>query len=82
VRAVRLIAELPRLKRALRRVISQNKRRLITEEFELDLTFITDRVIAMSLPATWLESFYRNEIDEVARCVWSNFFFIFVSTSA
>jgi len=49
-----------------RRFVSQNKRRLHEGNFELDLTYVTDRVVAMSVPATKFERFYRNPIDQVA----------------
>lgn len=54
----------------LRRQISQNKRRLVITEqdFDLDLTYITDRVIAMGVPASGcITSHYRNPISEVSR---------------
>ena len=37
--------------------------------FDLDLCYITDRVIAFGLPAEGLEAAYRNAADEVARCL-------------
>lgn len=47
--------------------VSQNKRRYVDEDFNLDLTYVTDRVIAMSFPASGSRSFYRNSIQEVGR---------------
>jgi protein-tyrosine phosphatase len=50
-----------------RRVVSQNRRRYVKDGFDLDVTYVTSRVLAMSVPATNFESFYRNHEDEVAR---------------
>ncbi|CDR18867.1 unnamed protein product [Oncorhynchus mykiss] len=35
--------------------------------FDLDLTYVTDRVIAMSFPSSGKQALYRNPIREVAR---------------
>jgi hypothetical protein len=56
------------LKRGLQTAVSQNKRRFIDTEakFDLDLTYICDRMIAMALPCVD-GAMYRNDIREVAR---------------
>jgi len=54
---------------AARRITGENKMRYVDIEngFDLDLTYITDSLIAMSVPATgWVQAF-RNPIGEVAR---------------
>lgn len=53
--------------RALRHLVSQNKVRTVGGGFDLDLTYLTDEIIAMGLPATGSESLYRNPIEEVVR---------------
>ena len=53
---------------ATRRLVSQNRRRFKDEEFDLDLTYVTDGIIAMSLPAhKQKDRLYRNNIDDVER---------------
>ena len=52
----------------LKKKVSGKRRRLIEEGFNLDLSYITDRVIGMSYPAnTWKEKLYRNNIDTVVK---------------
>ncbi|XP_052792295.1 phosphatidylinositol 3,4,5-trisphosphate 3-phosphatase TPTE2-like isoform X3 [Mya arenaria] len=52
---------------ASRRIISQNKRRYVKDGFDLDLCYITERMIAMSFPSSGVQSMYRNNIREVSR---------------
>lgn len=52
---------------ASRRVVSQNKRRYQKDGFDLDLCYITERVIAMSFPSKGMVAMYRNPVEEVAR---------------
>jgi phosphatidylinositol-3,4,5-trisphosphate 3-phosphatase/dual-specificity protein phosphatase PTEN len=51
----------------LRKLVSNKKNRFDNEEFNLDLTYITTRVIAMAFPADGFESIFRNHISDVAR---------------
>ncbi|KAM9788683.1 putative tyrosine-protein phosphatase TPTE [Neosynchiropus ocellatus] len=67
VRVFRLAAQKKELEKVTRRMISENKRRYQKDGFDLDLTYVTDRVIAMSFPSSGKQSFYRNPIKEVAR---------------
>ena len=48
-------------------VYSRGRDRYVNEEFDLDLTYITERIIAMSFPATGMESAYRNSLKDVAK---------------
>ncbi|XP_069859192.1 phosphatidylinositol 3,4,5-trisphosphate 3-phosphatase TPTE2-like [Dipodomys merriami] len=55
------------LERGIRRLVSGNKRRYDKDGFDLDLTYITERLIAMSFPSSGKHSFYRNPMEEVTR---------------
>ena len=50
---------------ALRKLVSGNRRRFTQENVNLDLTYITPNIIAMSYPSSGFESMYRNPIDKV-----------------
>lgn len=50
----------------IRRLVSQKKIRFKDDEYDLDLSYITDRIIAMAYPADGVESTFRNRIDHVA----------------
>ena len=52
-------------------LLRRGRDRYVSEEYDLDLTYITDRIIAMSLPATGVESAYRNSLKDVARLLQS-----------
>lgn len=49
-----------------RTLVSGDKKREIRNNVNLDLTYITPRLIAMAYPATGIESTYRNPINSVA----------------
>ncbi|VDM46634.1 unnamed protein product [Toxocara canis] len=46
-----------------RNLVSQNRRRYKKDRFDLDLTYITDRIIAMGFPALDQEKIYRNSME-------------------
>eukprot|EP00916_Digyalum_oweni_P006818 GHVL01011656.1.p1 GENE.GHVL01011656.1~~GHVL01011656.1.p1 ORF type:complete len:650 (+),score=58.10 GHVL01011656.1:2073-4022(+) len=54
-----------RLQKGLRYKVGMNKRRYQDGKFDLDLTYITKRVIAMGVPAMGTEKLYRNPLTEV-----------------
>ncbi|XP_063156060.1 phosphatidylinositol 3,4,5-trisphosphate 3-phosphatase TPTE2-like [Candoia aspera] len=67
IRIFRLAAEAERFEKMARRMVSENKRRYTRGGFDLDLTYVTARVIAMSFPSSGQQAFYRNPIWEVAK---------------
>lgn len=50
-----------------RNVASGKRNRYKQNNYDLDLTYITTRIIAMSFPASGMEKIYRNSIDSVAQ---------------
>ena len=50
----------------LRELVSQDKVRYMDDEFNLDLTYITPKIVAMAYPADGLESMFRNKITDVS----------------
>ncbi|KAL7718373.1 phosphatidylinositol-3 [Entamoeba marina] len=50
-----------------RRAVSQSKRRFHQYGFDLDLTYVTPRIIGMCLPTEDLDAIYRNPLSEVVR---------------
>ena len=51
----------------IKELVSKKKQRYKGEGFNLDLSYITDRLIAMGFPAQNFESLYRNSMDDVKR---------------
>ena len=49
----------------LRKLVSGKRRRLKKDGIDLDITYITKKVLAMSYPASGFESLYRNSISDV-----------------
>uniref|UniRef100_A0A2K6AT18 Phosphatidylinositol-3,4,5-trisphosphate 3-phosphatase n=1 Tax=Macaca nemestrina TaxID=9545 RepID=A0A2K6AT18_MACNE len=67
IRIFHLIHQKRELEKLMRRLVSENKRRYTRDGFDLDLTYVTERIIAMSFPSSGRQSFYRNPIEEVVR---------------
>lgn len=50
----------------LREIVGGPKNRYKENGYNLDLTYITPRIIAMAFPASGIEKLYRNSIDTIA----------------
>lgn len=48
-------------------MVSQDRKRYIADGFNLDLTYITSRLIAMGFPCMGSEGMYRNDMAQVVR---------------
>ena len=55
---------------ALRSLVSGKRTRFRGDGFNLDLSYITPRVIAMSLPGEGAAATYRNSLDDVSRFLY------------
>nr|XP_060490208.1 phosphatidylinositol 3,4,5-trisphosphate 3-phosphatase TPTE2-like [Panthera onca] len=62
IRVFHLAHQKKHLEMLARRLVSENKRRYKKDGFDLDLTYVTERIIAMSFPSSGQQSFYRNPI--------------------
>lgn len=51
----------------LKSLVSKKKKRFCYDAFDLDLTYITTRIIAMGMPSTSLEGIYRNKMEDVQK---------------
>ena len=51
----------------VRSLVSKQKRRWEADGFNLDLTYITDAIIAMGFPSEGTEGLFRNPLSEVQR---------------
>lgn len=51
----------------VRNLVSEDKKRYKEHGFDLDFSYITDRIIAMCFPAEWIEGLYRNHLNDVAK---------------
>ena len=51
----------------IKRLVSKQKRRFQDSNFDLDMSYITEKVIAMGFPSTGMEKMYRNSLSDVIK---------------
>jgi hypothetical protein len=51
----------------LKSIVSRNRVRYQDSEFNLDLAHVTDKIIAMGLPAQGIHKVYRNDMNDVLK---------------
>ena len=58
-----------KLKKAnfFKRIVSKQKRRFQDTDFDLDMSYITEKVIAMGFPSTGVETIYRNSLSDIIK---------------
>ncbi|CAK9162966.1 unnamed protein product [Ilex paraguariensis] len=49
----------------VRNLVSKKRRRMLVDGYDLDMSYITDRVLAMSFPAEHMRAMYRNPLWQV-----------------
>lgn len=49
----------------IRNLVSKKRRRMLVGGYDLDMSYITDRVLAMSFPAERMRAVYRNPLWQV-----------------
>ena len=52
---------------AVKQLVSKKKRRFKEDGYDLDLSYVTDNIIAMGYPSESMESMYRNSLEDVKR---------------
>ncbi|XP_027353325.1 phosphatidylinositol 3,4,5-trisphosphate 3-phosphatase and protein-tyrosine-phosphatase PTEN1 [Abrus precatorius] len=52
-------------KNFIRNLVSKQRRRMLIDGYDLDMSYITDRVLAMSFPAERMRAMYRNPLWQV-----------------
>ena len=61
------------MKSLIKKVVSGNKIRYNDDGFDLDMTYITPRLVAMSYPASSkIQKIYRNSCHQVAEMLKKN----------
>lgn len=53
--------------KSMRKMVSKKKKRFTEDGYDLDLTYITPKIIAMGFPSSGREGLYRNPLPEVQK---------------
>lgn len=49
----------------IRNLVSKQRRRMLIDGYDLDMSYITDQLLAMSFPAEHMRAMYRNPLWQV-----------------
>ena len=49
----------------IKRLVSKQKRRFQDSNYDLDMSYVTERVIAMGYPSSGIETMYRNSVSDI-----------------
>jgi phosphatidylinositol-3,4,5-trisphosphate 3-phosphatase/dual-specificity protein phosphatase PTEN len=53
----------------VRKIVSKPRRRHVEGDYDLDLTYITSKIIATQYPSDGIEGFYRNRVEDVSSSI-------------
>eukprot|EP00211_Chloroparvula_japonica_P019561 CAMPEP_0119146756 /NCGR_PEP_ID=MMETSP1310-20130426/39367_1 /TAXON_ID=464262 /ORGANISM="Genus nov. species nov., Strain RCC2339" /LENGTH=64 /DNA_ID=CAMNT_0007138669 /DNA_START=22 /DNA_END=216 /DNA_ORIENTATION=- len=55
-----------KITKKMRSMVSRDKNRLVFQDFDFDLTYITSRIIAMGIPGDFIDKAWRNDAAALA----------------
>ena len=51
----------------IKRLVSKQKRRFQDSNYDLDMSYVTEKVIAMGYPSSGIETMYRNSVSDITK---------------